>query len=91
MFNDCVINGMSPSGEPFSIEDMRFGRAPAGPVVLLVRPTVPPAYSTTVSMATIQQRLYFLIVSSLLSVLFWLGLAVSVVRPMKTSAAKNGR
>jgi hypothetical protein len=84
MFNDCVVKAMTPSGEKFEIEDLRFGRAPSGSVQLLERATLPPTYTTSVSLATLNERLYFLICATILSVLFAVGLILYVVRAVRT-------
>jgi hypothetical protein len=84
MFNDCEVNAVTATGQTFTIEDWRFGRAPTRRVVLLERATVPPSYSTSVSLATIQQRLYLLACEMLFSILFLVSLIVYVFKSLRT-------
>jgi hypothetical protein len=60
LFNHCVVTAVTASGEQLKIEDERFGRAPTGKILLLMRASTPPSYSTSVSLETINKRLYFL-------------------------------
>lgn len=88
LFNDCTVSVETTSGSKFEIEDMRFGRAPSDAVRLLERPASPPVYTTDVSLATLNGRLYFAIFAVFLSLLFVVGMVLSIFRAMRRRPAK---
>ena len=84
LFNNCTIKGETNTGEKFEIDDFRFGPAPTGSVALLERPTNPPTFSTTTSLATLRERLYFLVAAVALSVLFIIGVFLYVMKALRS-------
>jgi hypothetical protein len=87
LFNNCTVKGETNTGEKFEIEDFRFGPAPTGSVTLLERPTNPPTFSTTVSLATLHERFYFLAFAVAASILFIIGILLYVVKALRGRSA----
>ncbi len=88
LFNDCTVRVETTAGRKFEIEDMRFGPAPSDAIRLLERAASPPVYTTDVSLATLNGRLYFAIFAVFLSLLLVIGLILSVIRAMRRQPSK---
>jgi hypothetical protein len=82
--NNCVVKAVTKGGEAVEITDWRFGRAPQGQVHLMERDTVPPRYSTDISLRTLDQRLAMFVLADVASVLFGAGLLILMWRLART-------
>jgi hypothetical protein len=83
----CDVKLATDDGRVETLTDARFGPAPQGRVRLMERGTVPPQYSTDLSLRTLHQRLAVFIVGAFVTVFFALGLAKmawATLRPRAT-------
>lgn len=81
--NNCRIDIVTDDGRALTLKDDRFGRAPGDYPILLERASVPPTYSTTVSLATISNRLVTVATFDFFAFVCAIGGLIMIFRPRR--------